>query len=272
MANRQPGAGAGAAAAPSSSSNNKLIPYTNNFDPREHLQGGPRSYMSTHYFMFPEGATNVISYDEIMPGDQLVNFKNEHKYGRYYKWNTYSKLQKNARTGEVIHPFTKQRIKQSNITLYNAVTPDDFVFESLKRNNPTKFSAFASLYDFYYDLYYSVDGKINIPTEQEIELIKNSGELKFLKEFPELLDFIKTKYTQYEKDLEEAKQSPNTSEAKIKTLQMNLFNDIQREILKTIEKLIGPKFASAMEGGSRKKTRKYRKFKKSRKQKKSRRN
>lgn len=67
------------------------------------------------YLNVPEGSSNVISYEDINDGTNMVNFEGEYKYGHYYTKNTFNRLSKNNK-GFKTHPQTRGKIK-NNATL-----------------------------------------------------------------------------------------------------------------------------------------------------------
>lgn len=62
----------------------------------------------------PEGAVNEVMMDEIVNGNNMINFHNERKYNRYYKKSSYNKLTKK------LNPQTRRPIRPENIKVYKA--------------------------------------------------------------------------------------------------------------------------------------------------------
>ena len=64
------------------------------------------------YLNVPEGSSNIISYEDINDGANMVNFEGEYNYGRYYTKNTFNRLSKNNQ-GYKTHPQTRGKIKNN---------------------------------------------------------------------------------------------------------------------------------------------------------------
>jgi hypothetical protein len=67
----------------------------------------------------PKGTLNAVMMDEIVNGDDMVNFHDESKFKRFYRKNTYNSL--SGAEGRKKNPFTPDRIiHESDVVRYRA--------------------------------------------------------------------------------------------------------------------------------------------------------
>ena len=90
----------------------------------------------------PKNATNTVTLNSIVNGDQMINFQGEKNYGHFYKRNTFNKISKNAQ-GFKKNPTTRALIKpdsnDSNIYTYTANVSGN-LNENLAKINTTLFT------------------------------------------------------------------------------------------------------------------------------------
>jgi hypothetical protein len=68
----------------------------------------------------PAGSSNIITYDDIENGANMVNFGDEFGHGRYYTRATFDQLPINYRSGKKKHPLTRALIEPGTIRRYRA--------------------------------------------------------------------------------------------------------------------------------------------------------
>jgi hypothetical protein len=64
----------------------------------------------------PLGATDAITEEKIETYDHMMDFNNEHEYGRYYKIDTFERLEEDNR-----NPFTNEPIDDDTLIEYDAL-------------------------------------------------------------------------------------------------------------------------------------------------------
>ncbi len=70
----------------------------------------------TPNYILPASASNAIVFNKIQEGNNMIDFHDEYKYGRYYKQSTYNDYIKPTRE----NPFTRKSLSSKNIQRYKA--------------------------------------------------------------------------------------------------------------------------------------------------------